>query len=69
VHPFQFLTAALTLSFVGSHETALITLQNTGPQVEGLKIQLDDTLGVEDIFVQLIERNLMLSEVPLVFAI
>lgn len=32
-------------------------------QVEDLKLQLDDALGVEDMVVTLTERNLMLGEV------
>ena len=68
MHPFGFPVEALTLSFVDSHESVLIMLQNAEQQVEDLKMQLDDALGAEEILVQLTERNLMLSEV-LIFAI
>ena len=61
--PFRCLTETLTLSFVDSHESVLIMLQNAEQQVEDLKIQLDDALGAEEVLVQLTERNLMLSEV------
>jgi len=63
VPPFRCLTETLTLSFVDSHESVLIMLQNAEQQVEDLKIQLDDALGAEEVLVQLTERNLMLSEV------
>jgi dynactin 1 len=43
-------------------------LQNAEQQIEDLKLQLDDALGAEEMLVQLTERNLMLSEVP-IFAI
>ena len=61
--PFSHLTNVLTLSFLDSHESVLIMLQNAEQQVEELKMQLDDALGAEEILVQLTERNLMLSEV------
>ena len=51
--------------FLDSHESVLIMLQNAEQQVEELKLQLDDALGVEEILVQLTERNLMLSEVTI----
>ena len=57
------LTEILTQSFVDSHESVLIMLQNAEQQVEDLKLQLDDALGAEEMLVQLTERNLMLSEV------
>lgn len=60
---FRCLTKYLTLSFLDSHESVLIMLQNAEQQVEDLKTQLDDALGAEEILVQLTERNLMLSEV------
>ena len=56
-------TETLTQSFVDSHESVLIMLQNAEQQVEDLKLQLDDALGAEEMLVQLTERNLMLSEV------
>ena len=68
MHPFLCPAETLTLSFVDSHESVLIMLQNAEQQVEDLKIQLDDALGAEEMLVQLTERNLMLSEV-LIFAI
>jgi len=68
VHPSLCRAETLTLSFIDSHESVLIMLQNAEQQVEDLKIQLDDALGAEEMLVQLTERNLMLSEV-LVFAI
>lgn len=63
MHPFWHPVVTLTLSFVDSHESVLIMLQNAEQQVEDLKMQLDDALGAEEILVQLTERNLMLSEV------
>ena len=63
MHPFWHLVVTLTLSFVDSHESVLIMLQNAEQQIEDLKIQLDDALGAEEVLVQLTERNLMLSEV------
>ena len=63
MHSFGFPVETLTLSFVDSHESVLIMLQNAEQQVEDLKMQLDDALGAEEILVQLTERNLMLSEV------
>ncbi len=36
---------------------------NAEAQVEGLKLQLDDALGAEDMLDQLTERNLQMGEV------
>lgn len=68
MHASRCRAEALTFSFVDSHESVLIMLQNAEQQVEDLKLQLDDALGAEEMLVQLTERNLMLSEV-LFFAI
>lgn len=65
MNPFWCLTMTLTFSFIDSHESVLIMLQNAEQQVEDLKVQLDDALGAEEMLVQLTERNLMLSEVVL----
>ncbi|KAF9011292.1 dynactin [Cyathus striatus] len=44
------------------YEESLIKLSNAETEIEGLKLQVDDSLGVEDMLVQLTERNLMLGE-------
>ena len=49
--------------FIGQYEEALIKLSNAESEIEGLKLQIDDALGAEDLLVQLTERNLELGEV------
>ncbi|KIL71443.1 hypothetical protein M378DRAFT_93968 [Amanita muscaria Koide BX008] len=44
------------------YDEALVKLANAEVQVEGLKLQLDDALGAEELLVQLTERNLELGE-------
>ncbi|KAF6754161.1 dynactin [Ephemerocybe angulata] len=44
------------------YEEALIKLSNAESEIEGLKLQIDDALGAEDLLVQLTERNLELGE-------
>lgn len=45
------------------YEEALNKLSNAESEIEGLKLQIDDALGAEDLLVQLTERNLELGEV------
>jgi dynactin 1 len=45
------------------YDEALIKLANAETEIEGLKLQLDDTLHAEDLLVKLTERNLELGEV------
>ena len=45
------------------YEEALIKLSNAETEIEGLKLQIDDALGAEDLLVQLTDRNLELGEV------
>ncbi|RXW18504.1 hypothetical protein EST38_g7340 [Candolleomyces aberdarensis] len=47
---------------VRQYEEALIKLSNAESEIEGLKLQIDDALGAEDLLVQLTERNLELGE-------
>ncbi|PBK76520.1 dynactin [Armillaria solidipes] len=44
------------------YDSVTIKLSNAEIQIEDLKLQLDDALGVEEMLVQLTERNLMLGE-------
>ncbi|KAK0466245.1 dynactin [Desarmillaria tabescens] len=44
------------------YDSVVIKLSNAEVQIEDLKLQLDDALGVEEMLVQLTERNLMLGE-------
>ncbi|KAK0481445.1 dynein associated protein-domain-containing protein [Armillaria novae-zelandiae] len=44
------------------YDSVVIKLSNAEIQIEDLKLQLDDALGVEEMLVQLTERNLMLGE-------
>ena len=48
---------------LAQYEESLIKLSNAESEIEGLKLQIDDALGAEDLLVQLTERNLELGEV------
>ena len=48
---------------IGQYESTLIKLQNAETQIDDLKAQLDATLELEDLLMQLTERNQTLVEV------
>lgn len=52
----------LTL-YTAQYDSTLIKLSNAEVQIEDLKLQLDDSMGAEEMLMQLTERNLMLGEV------
>ncbi|SCV67323.1 BQ2448_5969 [Microbotryum intermedium] len=52
----------LTSDLQAEFENNLIELERAEAQVEELKIQLDDTLGAEDMLEQLTDKNLLLTE-------
>ena len=57
------ITLPLLMIPSAQYEESLIKLSNAESEIEGLKLQIDDALGAEDLLVQLTERNLELGEV------